>query len=66
VDVEAGRNAKYGWDTVWETWIPEKSTGNSDFEEVSPHPLLTIIITPPVSFSSNMILTFLNFSGVST
>jgi len=29
-------------------WMPEKSTGNSDFEKVSSHPLLTITITPPV------------------
>jgi len=34
--------------TVWDMWISEKSTGNSDFEKVSPHPLLTITITPPV------------------
>jgi len=47
-DVEASKNGKHGWDTVWETWIPEKSTGNSDFGEVSPHPILTITVTPPV------------------
>jgi len=47
-DVEVSKNVKHGWDTVWETWIPEKRTGNSDFEEVSPHPLLTITITPSV------------------
>jgi len=35
-DVEASKNAKHSWDTVQETWIPEKSTGNSDFGEVSP------------------------------
>jgi len=42
---EASKNAKHDEDTVWETWIPEKSTENSDFEDVSPHPLLTITIT---------------------
>jgi len=47
-DVEASKNAKHGWDTVWETWIPEKSAGNSDFEEVSSHTLLIITITSPV------------------
>jgi len=47
-DVEASKNAKHGQDTDWETWISEKSTGISDFGEVSPHPLLIITITPPV------------------
>jgi len=37
-NVEASKNPKHGWDTVWETRMPEKSTGNSDFEEVSPIP----------------------------
>ena len=45
-DVEASKNAKHGYDTVWETCRPEKSTENSDFEEVSPYPLLIITITP--------------------
>jgi len=44
--VEASKNAKHDKDIVWKTWIPEKSTENSDFDEVSPHPpLLTITIT---------------------
>jgi len=46
-DVEASKNAKHGWDNVWETWIPEKGTGNVDFEAVSPDPLHTITITSP-------------------
>jgi len=37
-DVEASKNAKHAWDTIWKTWVPEKSNGNSDFEEVSPTP----------------------------
>jgi len=51
-DVEASKNAEHGWNTVWETWIPKKRTGNSDFEEVIPHPLLTIAIAQLASISN--------------
>jgi len=47
-DVEASKDANRGYDTAWETWIPEKSFGNSDFEDMSSHPLFTVTTTLPV------------------